>query len=166
MKKRILLICVVLVFAFSLAACNELTSLLGGGDVTGQVGKTYKTQWFNFTVKSIEIVDSYADYKPKEGNVLVDVVVKEVSTFSSPIPMGTFDFYFDHNSFAEYVWPMDPLNDTMMPEEFSLVKGETVEYHMVFELPKGYADLSLMYTEYDEQENIGVTFSIPFSTIK
>ena len=174
MKKRILLIGMILVLSMSLLACGSPSGIVDAGrtaatrlisgEMTGQVAKAYKAQWFDFTVKSIEIVDSYAGYSPEAGNVLVDVVLEEIGTFSEPSPMGTFDFYFDHNTFEEYIFPMDPLDDTMMPLEFDLAKDVVVEYHMVYELPAGLVNLKLMYTEIDEEENEGVTFSIPFST--
>ena len=54
---------------------------------------------------------------------------------------------------------MSPLDDTMMPDDFELAKDETVEYHMLYEVPD-IDGLMLMYTEIDEAENYGVTFTI------
>lgn len=134
------------------------------GDVEGEVGKTYKTQWFAFCVESIEFVDEYAGYQPQEGYTLVDVVVKETNIFDESIPMGTFDFLLDSDSFVEYMTPMAPLNDTMMPEEFELAVDDTVTYHMVYEVPADLADLYIFYTEIGddgtEEGEIGDTFSI------
>lgn len=130
------------------------------GDVTGEVGKTYSTQWFTFTVKSIEKVSSYAGYTPAADNELIDVLITETCTFDQAIPMGTWDFKVDHDTFEEWYWPMDPINDTMMPVDFELRPNETVEYHMVYEVPAGYTDLKLLFTEFDEMDNEGATFTI------
>jgi hypothetical protein len=144
----------------ALETAQSAVDLLSG-DVTGETGKTYATQWFEFTVQSINEVPEYAGYTPQSGYTLYDVLITETGAFEDPSPMGTFDFYMDAESFAEYVYPLDPLNDEMMPMEFELAKDETVEYHMVYEVPSDVTDLKLMYTEVDEQENEGVTFSIP-----
>lgn len=141
------------------AVSNAVGQILSG-NVVGQVGKAYSTQWFTFTVKSIEKVDSYAGYTPAAGNELYDVLITETGTFEEASPMGTFDFYMDEDSFEDYIFPMDPLDDTMMPTDFMLDTDETVEYHMVYEVPTGLTGLRLMYTEFDDQDNEGVTFTI------
>jgi hypothetical protein len=130
------------------------------GDVTGEVGKTYSTQWFNFSVLSIDKVTEYAGYKPEESNILVDVKIAELCTFNEDTDMSYNDFYLDSDSFEEYVFPIEPLDDTMMPEEFTLKPKEKVEYHIVYEFPEETKGLKLMYTEIDEAENEGATFTI------
>lgn len=131
------------------------------GDTKGTVGKAYHTQWFAFRVDSIEHVAEYAGYTAAEGNELVDVVVTIQNIFGDPIPMGTFDFYLDSDTFLEYEWPMNPLDETMMPEEYELADDEERTYHMVYEVPTDLSDLTLYYTEIDENNNVGATFSIP-----
>jgi hypothetical protein len=145
------------------AALNTAQSVVEmlSGDVTGEVGKPYATQWFEFTVQTIEEVSEYAGYVPEEGNTLYDVLITETGTFSESSPMGTFDFYMDAPSFRDYIYPLDPLSSEMMPLEFDLNPDQTVEYHMVYEIPADASGLKLMYTEVDEEENEGVTFNIP-----
>lgn len=141
-------------------AVQEVAAQLVTGDVVGEIGTTYSTQWFEFNVESIEFVSEYAGYAAEEGNTLIDVVVTEKGTFDEPVPMGIFDFIVDHESFEEYAYPMEPLDDTMMPEEFDLAKDETVTYHMVFEVPEDTEGLFLFYTEIDESDTEGATFTI------
>jgi len=141
-------------------AVSEAVAQAVTGDVTGEIGTTYSTQWFEFNVESIEFVSEYAGYTPEEGNTLIDVVVTEEGTFDEPVPMGTYDFIIDQESFEEYVYPLDALDDTMMPDEFELAKGETVTYHMVFEVPENTEGLFLFYTEIDESDTEGATFTI------
>ncbi|MDR2131799.1 MAG: hypothetical protein LBP30_00445 [Clostridiales Family XIII bacterium] len=141
-------------------AAESVVELLSG-EVTGEIGQTYSTKWFEFTVQSIDEVSEYEGYSPAEGSVLYDVLITEKGTFEEPSPMGTFDFYMDAPSFPDYVYPIDPLNEDMMPLEFDLAKDQTVEYHMVYEIPADVSGLNLMYTEVDEDDNEGVTFNIP-----
>ena len=138
---------------------NTAVQLLAG-DVTGEIGKTYATDWFRFTIHSIEEVDSYAGHTPADDWILYDVVITETNIFDESIPMGTFDFYMDDPSFEEFIWAMEPLDGSMMPESFDLEPGDTVQYHMVFEIPAEVTDLVLMYTEIDERETEGRTFTI------
>jgi hypothetical protein len=130
------------------------------GDVTGEVGKAYLTQWFNFSVLSIARVKEYAGYKPEDGSVLFDVEIAELCTFNEPTEMGTSDFFVDADSFLEYVYPMPPKDKTMMPENFTLQPKEKAQYHMVFEVPEDAEGLSLVYVELDEKGNEGSTFKI------
>lgn len=164
MKKRILAaIAVIAAVTMLFTGCDAISNAVAqviSGDVTGQVGKTYATQWFEFSIDAIELVPSYAGYTAAPGHKLVDVVISEKGTFDDPSPMGTFDFRIDHDSFSEWYWPLDPLDSTMMPEEFYLAKDEEVQYHMVYEVPDDVQGLMLIYIEEDEQGNVGNTFTI------
>jgi hypothetical protein len=130
------------------------------GDVTGEVGKAYLTQWFNFSVLSINRVKEYSGYEPDNGNILLDVEIAELCTFDEPIEMATTDFFVDSDSFLDYVYPIAPLDDTMMPEQFTLKPKEKVTYHMVYEVPEDADDLKLVYIEIDTENNQGSTFTI------
>lgn len=130
------------------------------GEVTGEVGTTYATQWFEFSVDSIDNVSEYAGYTPEEGYTLFDVVVTEKCTFEEEIPMGTFDFYVDQVDFEEWARPLEALDETMMPEEYYLGTDETVTYHLIFEVPEDVTGMSLYYVEVDESDTEGLTFSV------
>jgi len=145
---------------------NSVTDSIGqliNGNVTGEVGKTYSTQWFSFTIKSIETVSEYAGHTAPDGMKLIDVVVEETNIFDSPIPMGTFDYYVDEASLIDYIYPISPLDETMMPDEFELAVDETVEFHMIFEVPADINNYQLLYTEVDEYSEEGATFTINFT---
>lgn len=174
MKKK-LLVALLLVVMLLFAACqgegegfldslNDTVNTAIGqyitGEVSGQVGKTYATQWFTFTVHSIEKVDSYAGYTATEGNVLYDVLISETNTFSEDIPMGTFDYVMDEDSWADYAYALDPLDDTMMPAEIYLAPGESLECHLVFEVPDIQSGLKFIYHEINELQEMGTVFTI------
>jgi hypothetical protein len=130
------------------------------GDVTGEIGKDYRTEWFSFNIVSVEEVAEYAGYTPAEGFALIDVIISETCAFEEAIPMGTYDFYMDSDVFEEYIYPLDPLDDSMMPADFELAPDESVEYHMVYEIPAERDNLVLMYTEVDEDDVEHATFTI------
>ena len=129
-------------------------------DVTGKAGETYKTKWFEFAIDSIEKADAYKTCQAKKGHQLYVVLVTVKSIGEEPVPMGIFDFYMDAPDFTEYIWPIPPVDDTMMPEEYDLESGETVQYTMIFEVPTDTTGLALLYTENYEGGNDGATFSI------
>ena len=130
----------------------------GGSIITASIGVPQSCKWFNFTVKSITAVDQYAGYTAPAGYQLYDVLITETGTYDEPSPMGTFDFYMDNINFPDYIFPLDPWDDSMMPAEFDLYPGETVEYHMIYEIPSNVTQLDLMYTEIDVLDIEGDTF--------
>ncbi|MCL2044177.1 MAG: DUF4352 domain-containing protein [Treponema sp.] len=142
---------------FSMAAisgCDKAKEISAG------IGETISTRWFEYTVHSVDKVNSYAGYESTEDYQLYSVLVTLNNTFDTIIPMGTFDFYMDDPIFYEYVWPLDPLDDTMMPENFDLRPGQSVQYHMIFEIPVGVSKLELIYTEIDSSDKEGNTYKI------
>jgi hypothetical protein len=75
--------------------------------------------------------------------------------------MGTFDFHItadglsEDDSIAYEAWV-----DSMMPDEFYLEVGETVEYDVVFGIPDEIMEIGFVYIEIDENDGIGATFTI------
>jgi hypothetical protein len=128
------------------------------GTVPCEVGREYKTRWFSFTVESISRVEKYADYEPDEGFALIDVLISEKCTFQGTTVMSTSDFYLDSEEFEEYVWPIDAIDGTMMPEEFEMKRDDSAQYHMVYEVPGEAENLSLVYEETDEKGKVYRTF--------
>ena len=153
--KKIRLLALAVLLVLTLTGCdlvNELGSKVEeirndiiSGDVTGEIGKTYSTQWFDFSVNAIERVDQYQDQVPAEGMQFIKAEIFEKSTYDKAIPMGTFDFFVDHDSFDEYIWPMDPWHDSMMPAEFELNKGDSVTYTLIFEVPADIETVDFYY---------------------
>jgi hypothetical protein len=167
-KRSILALAVLTALVFALSGCGDsvrqAAARILSGNVTGEVGITYGTEWFEFTVHSIDEVAEYAGYAPEDGYLLYDVLITEKNTYDAPIPMGTPDFYMDAESFDGYtVYPLDPMSDEMMPLEFELAEDESAEYHMVYEVPEDAAGLKLVYVEVGEDDYEGVTFNIPIN---
>ncbi|MDR0445557.1 MAG: hypothetical protein LBH17_00735 [Oscillospiraceae bacterium] len=170
MKNRLIILAIIASFALvSLTAgCGAVRDIIdneGGGNsvkgsIEGEVGKTYSTQWFDFKIRSIQRIAEYEGYTPGEDYTLLDVVIEETNTFGEDITMGTFDFYLTTDNASYDRYPLDPLDDSMMPIEFDLSDGERAEYHMLFEFPDDSTGVKLNYTEIDVDDNINATFSI------
>ena len=185
MNKKILVVFMAVMMCFALVSCGgadngikdvgtkviddikHSVAKMIQGNINGEVGKVYATQWFQFVIESIEAVDSYAGYAPEDGYILVDVFISEKGTFADEesSPMGTFDFYMDSDTFSDYIYPLDPFDGTMMPLEFDLARDEIVSYHMVYEIPEGVTDLKLMYTEVNVESSKGATFVIKIGAL-
>jgi len=140
---------------------SEFVSGNTPGNVSAATGETYTTKWFEFTVHSIDKMDTYMDYKAKEGHQLYKILITVKSIWDTTIPMGLFDFYMDAPDFTEYIWAISPLDSTMMPEEYSLEPSQSVQYVMIFEAPTDTVGLALLYTENHDDGSDGATFSIP-----
>lgn len=144
------------------AAITSSSEMLEG-DITGVVGTEYETKWFTFTIDSLSSASSYGDYTAADGNLLAVAHITETNTSSDQQHFGTFDWFVDDGSFENLYYPLDPLNDTMMPASFVLEAGETASYDVVIEYPLELAAPSLMYVEADDQGGIYVTFKVPLS---
>jgi|GEM_PF-1087803 len=132
------------------------------GDMQGEIGGLYKTQWFDFSVNSMEVVKEYEGQPADDGYQFVVLEVYEKNTWDGggSIPMGTFDFYVDNAAFSDFVWAESPWTDNMMPDEFTLTPDEEVTYDVVFMVPENVADVDFTYVEIDENQGIGSTFII------
>lgn len=130
------------------------------GEVTGQVGTEYATKWFKFTVNSLTTTQSFADHTASGGNMLVVANITITNTSGSTQPFGTFDWFIDDDSLTEYIWPMDPLNSSMMPTSFDLEDGSTVTYDVVIEASADLASPYLIYAEMGADQSVGTMFKI------
>jgi hypothetical protein len=131
------------------------------GEFTGSVGKGYETRWFQFTVDSMTTASSYEGYTADAGYILVIAHVTETNIFGSTQPFGTFDWFVDDSTLTDYIYPLDPFTDDMMPDSFDLRDGETASYDVVIEYPADLANPYFMYIEADEEDNRYATFKIP-----
>jgi len=172
MHKKLLAIVITVTIVFIFTACGDASLVKDSikhtvaqsikGSIYVEARKTHRTEWFQFTIESIERIDHYAGYSPAEGCQFIDVLITQKGIFndSEPIPMGTFDFYMDSSIFEECIYPIKPFDDAMMPEEFDLAYDQTVVYHMIYEIPVIVPDLRLMYTEWFKDNREGATFIV------
>ncbi|MCL2529784.1 MAG: DUF2510 domain-containing protein [Coriobacteriia bacterium] len=133
------------------------------GDVIGQVGTKYATRWFDFTVNSMQVASSFGSVTAGSGNSLVIANVTITSTFDTPQPYGTFDWFVDDDSLSSFIYALDPVsgNNTMMPAEFTLNPGQTVTYDVVIEYPSNLSNPQFTYVEFGASGTVFNRFSIP-----
>lgn len=178
MKKKVaaLAVSLCMVSTFTLTACGtgeqvqqvvdevvESAAKLIEGDVTGEVGTEYTTKWFTFSVDSMTTGLTYEDYTAADGNKLLIAHITETNISGEKQPFGTFDWFVDDDTLIDYLYPLDPLNDKMMPASFELADGETASYDVVIEYPSTLTQPYLMYIEADETGQTYTTFKIPIA---
>ena len=137
--------------------------------LNGYLGDTMHTMFFDFSVESAQWIDEVNGYTAGEGNALFEAVVKVTNTYGETIPMGTYDFQVQWGGEGEddYTYQPDEISgDGIMPAEFELADGETVEYRLIGEVPAGSTNLSISYAEYyyteDGEDGVGDTYFVDF----
>ena len=60
MRKKLIAVVVVVVMLVAFSGCSKVVEQVAegvrqvlSGDVSGEIGKSYSTQWFDFTIKSV-----------------------------------------------------------------------------------------------------------------
>lgn len=133
-----------------------------GQTYTGTIGRKMSNVFFDFTVKSVIVSD---EFTVTEGNMMLDVEVEITNTFGDELPMFNGDFYLTYGPGEDdYTFGSIPeeLYDTDMPESYQLPAGETVTYHMFFEVPAEATDFGFVYVEYFADETYGDTYIVNF----
>lgn len=147
------------------------------GYAEGFIGDTLRNSFFEYTVNSAYVCDSFETYTPAEGNELlvVDVTVKNISR--SSIEMYDTDFQAQWNSDGDddFSVPITydgsgtdqpTLRDDQLPGTYTLGVSESREGLLVFEVPAGLTDFSLSYMEVFSDDSTGDTFFVFFSAGK
>ena len=120
----------------------------GALTATGDIGRTFSTMFFDYTVVSVESPAAYDGYTAESGNKLLVVRVRVKNDFGSTLPMYDTDFpLFWGNGDYEYSWAVDAFNGNMMPLEWELADGQEATWDMLFEVPADRMDFSLSYLE-------------------
>ena len=121
----------------------------------GGIGDEMPTYFFNFTVNSAALTDTYSDVTLAEDTFLVaSVTVKNVT--EKVISMFDTDFQAQWGDDADdaYSYPItweyeDGLLDEMrqLPQEYTLEAGKSRTGELVFIVPKGASEYSISYKE-------------------
>lgn len=143
------------------------------GNAEGRLGDTMHTYFFDYTVNSAYLCDEYEGYTPQDGNeiLVADVTIK--NTVTSTLPMYDTDFQVQWNDTADdaFGFPItlelnDVLNDQMLPGEYELSIGKTLNGLLVYEVPAGNKDFSISYLEMFDDDSTGDVFFVYFSAEK
>ena len=164
--KKCSVVMAVLMLALAFAACSNNSAQGGGTD--GDIGRTFSTMFFDYTVNSAERLTEYDGYTPAAGKKLLVVSVSVKNDFGSTLPMYDTDFQLQWgDGDDDYAWAVDAFNDKMMPLEWELDDKKTATYDMLFEIPADVTEFSLCYLEeYTDQNgnsNTGDFYSANFT---
>lgn len=170
--KKVLAVLLSLTIAMGAVGCGGASDALDNaasgvasfikGDVTGEVGKNYSTEWFEFSINTLETATEYKGVEVEEGYqfVIANITEKNIWDGNEAIPMGAYDFYMTADGATEEIWMEYSWDDAMMPDEFELQPDETATYDAVFYIPVDTAEAKFVYIEIDENEKVGATFTI------
>ena len=145
--KKCSVVMAVLMLVLALGACSNKNAQ--GSNENGDIGRTFSTMFFDYTVNSAESPAEYDGYTAGDGNKLIVVNVSVKNDFGSTLPMFDTDFvlFWGDGNNGEYSWAVDAFNDKMMPLEWELDNRETATYDMLFEAPADKTEFSLSYLE-------------------
>lgn len=140
------------------------------GYAQGAIGDTLGTAWFNFTVNSASLEDSYGGtVMPDEGEKLLVVNVTLNNTISDDLPMFDADFQAQWGAEGEndYRYPVtdgkpELQTGDMLAEEYTLGAGDTITGDLVFSVPGGHEEYSLSFMEYFDNDESGDMFFVYF----
>lgn len=149
--KKLAALVMTLVVAMSLASCASKDARLGG---------TLKLKWYEFSVQAAAEATSYGGFTPQEGYKLVDVLVEFKSSSDKTTNMSDWEFELHYEGGPAL--PLDPYDDTMMPNLWELAPKQTATFHLVFEVPAGASGFVLHHNVLDgkKTETYKVTLGI------
>ena len=158
--KKLLTLALAAMMALSLAACGgDAASSESAESSEGRTGDTMETYFFDFTVNSAYLTESYEGYTPAvEGDMLLVAEVTVKNTFQESIEMYDTDFQLAWGEEDDaYAYPvttdmetfeeLDPVGENQLPGTYPLAVNEERSGELVYEVPSGYTDFSICYLE-------------------
>lgn len=136
------------------------------GVVLGYLGDTMHSYFFDYTVNSARLTQTYGTYTAAEGNSLLVVDLTVKNTGLSSIAMYDTDFQAQWNDTAEDAFAMpieDGLSEAQFPMEYELAIQEERTGELVFEVPSGNQDFSVSYLEFFSDDSTGDVFFVYFT---
>ena len=157
-----------------LTGCGDKTGYAEDGYAEGRLGDTMHTYFFDYTVNSAYLCDTFEGYTPiLDGYRLLvaDVTVKNTNRESIPMYDTDFQVQWSDTSEDAYEFPItyytDAVSDQQLPTEYDLAVDEERTGLLVFEVPEGETDFSISYLElFDdgtEEGSSGDTFFVYFT---
>lgn len=118
----------------------------------GNIGSTFSTEWFDFTVIDAYFTkDEIGGKAPSEGNVFVVVEMDIKNSFPESVGMWTYDFQLQWNDDAPdaFSYPIeeDGLMDEQFPSEYTLKVNESRHGFYIYQAPEGFEDFSISFLE-------------------
>lgn len=174
-KKLVACVAVMMLACMMLAACgtpsgatvNNVVKAVDGY-AEGEVGTTFRTAFFDFSVDSVAYPSEYEGYTPTDGMQLLDVVITIKNTFGEELPMYNSDFQIQWHDLGDGDYDFDfgidmEESSTVMPAEYPLAKGDSCTYHIIYEVPAEAKEFSVSYLEFFADNTEGDVFFTVFN---
>lgn len=145
----------------------------------GRIGDVIHTYFFDFTINSAHMADSYGSFTPAEGKKVLVVEMTIKNTSSSSLPMWDDDFqgqWSTSQETEEFSYPitedglgneLDTVSDTQFPASYDLAVNEERTGDLVFEVPADEKDFSIstmeLFDDGTEEGEEGDTFFVFFT---
>lgn len=183
-KKLASLVLAAVLATAALAGCNSTPSngdsaRVGypneDGYAEGRLGDTMHSYFFDYTVKSAYVCDTYEGYTPASGNELLVAEITVKNTHNESIEMYDSDFQVQWNDDADdaYNFPItlnlqtgETVGKNMLPDVYTLAVNESRTGIIAFEVPSGNKDFSISYMEYFDDDSSGDVFFVYFTADK
>ncbi|MCM1024884.1 MAG: DUF4352 domain-containing protein [Roseburia sp.] len=177
--KKILSLFLTAATVLSLTACGDAESVVlpnSDGYAEGKAGDTMRTCFFDYTVNSAYLSDSYGGRSADDGCELLVAEITVKNTTGSSLEMYDSDFQLQWNDSSADAFEYSltfydeedaaPLSDEMLPGIYSLARDESRTGLLVFQIPAGSGDFSISYQEIFSDESTGDTFFVYFDAKK
>lgn len=174
-KRLIACVAIMMMACMMLTACGSrsgaaVSSIVKAEDgyAEGEIGTTFRTYFFDYSVDSAAFPSEYEGYTPDNGMQFLDVVITIKNTFGEELPMYNSDFQIQWHDLGDgpddydYGLIIDD-STTIMPDEYGLAKGDSCTYHILYEVPAEAKEFSVSYLELFANDTEGDVFFTYFS---
>jgi hypothetical protein len=160
-------VAVLMAVLLSLSGCSSIQDMFRKDVLDGVVGVTYTTKWFDFTVNEITTTEVFNEYLPPDETYRFVVInITEKNTFGEALSISCWDYKLEADGMDENdMYARDDFKDdpNVMPTSFELASDESVDYDLVYCVPKAVRDVSLVYVEIDEDNKTGSTYRVNYT---
>lgn len=170
-KWLVALLSVMLVFLFAGCDLEQLSTQLTaqgreyGQTYTGKDDDTLTSSFFSFQVTSAALVPDFADYVPDNPDhafLVLDMHIVNVFKDDDSIPMFSTDFdcSWGEGEDRTTVFPEDHFDDSMLPDEWTMLKNDKTDGKLVFIVPADQTQFEISYVELWDDDFEGNTYTI------
>lgn len=177
--KKILLVLTAVLCVCLLAACGDpapAEAEVGyavDGYAEGRMGDTMHTYFFDYTVNSARLCDTYEGFVPQQDGyqlLVADVTIKNTHYESIPMFDSDFQVQWSVEDDDAYDVPItyygDMVSQDQLPTEYELAVDETRTGLLVYEVPGDEKDFSIAYLENFDDGTSGDAFFVYFTAEK
>lgn len=138
-----------------------------GGYTEAALNEKVTTQFFNFTVESVEKLDTYQELTPAEGNVFVLAKITSENIWGGQTPMYYDDYQIQWGGTEDTDYGYSYLDQEgtmgLVSYEKVLEEKESMTALYLFEVPAESTKCSISYLEIYEDDFQGNVFFVYFN---